>query len=234
MANTEEQTSEPTETQAAAIDANQLAQLVNSAVNAQLKRSLPKALEGIIPTLIEKMKPEPSAEPEPKAGPSPEVAAMQKQMAAMKDALDQERLGRLTAERNRREEQTYGVLRQALSDAKIKPETIPFVEAYLARTGAIVIDDEGHATMKVSAPLGKGLPDQEQELPIGEAVKLFAKTKAAEPFLPPPGGPAGAGGGQRSGVHPALALPTDRVPTEAEMLAVAAQQIEAYHAKMDR
>lgn len=181
------------------IDVQALARIVNAAVTDQLKRHLPKAIEAAMPSLVEqiaaKVQPQaPKADDDAgKSRPSPELAAMERRLADMQTKLEKAESDRLSAENKRRDDKTKADLRQQLVDAKVRPELVNAFLAQLYYEGRVEFDDDGNPLLKVPVSPGRGLPEQEQALPLAEGVKAILKHSSALPFLPAPGGAPASG-----------------------------------------
>lgn len=185
------------------IDMQALARIVNAAVTDQLKRHLPKAIEAAVPSLLEQIRakvqpPAPKVDDDAsKSKQSPELAAMERRLADMQAKLEKAESDRLTAETKRRDDKTKADLRQQLVDAKVRPELVNALLAQLYYDGRVEFDDEGNPLLKVPVVAGRGLPEQEQSLPLVEGVKAMLKHPSAAPFLPAPGGASATGTTQR-------------------------------------
>jgi len=192
-------------------------------VTAHLKRAIPKALEGVAETVTkslgeqfgakfdefgkrfdelkpktpesDKGKPKPDDKPKEQ---SEETLKLQKQYDELNAKFEAERKARVETELKARDERTYAELRQSLVDAKVRPELVDLLaKTWFHADKRVDFDSEGNPQLRLKVSPGKGLPEEEQTFSISEGVKQFAKSKAAEPFLPAPGGAAGQGNGQR-------------------------------------
>lgn len=196
-----------------------MANTINSVVTAHLKRAIPKALEGVTETVSKSLseqfgakfddigkrfdelkpktdpedgKPKDNASGEPK--PSEETLKLQKQYDDLNTKFEAERKARIETEIKARDERTYAELRQSLLDEKIRPELVDILaKTWFHADKRVQFDDDGTPQLRLTVPPGKGLPEEEQTFSIGEGVKRFVKSKAAEPFLPAPGGAIGEG-----------------------------------------
>lgn len=178
------------------VDPQELANLVNSAVSAQLKRALPKAIEGIVPSLIEGVTKQlgdkqPPKDPEPtdKPKPSPELVALQRSHEELKTQLQREREAREAAERRQRDDRAFADLRAQLSAGGVRAELVDtWAKVLFHADKRVEFDESGAPLLKVKVSPGKGMPEEEQLFPLSDGVKQLLKTKEAEPYLPPPGG----------------------------------------------
>lgn len=176
-------------------------------LSGMLKNMLPKVVQESmaqsLPTVIEKhlteaqakakaAQQEPAAMQDSKqeaAKPSAELIALQKKIA------DLEKSNRETAERYAKERQRaieangISALRQSLS-GKLKAEAVDIAADLIRARGQLVFDDDGNPLMRVVVKQ-KGYDDEEQKLPLGEAIGHYLKSKEAELFLPPPSNGAG-------------------------------------------
>ena len=186
-------------------DQTDIANLVNSAVTAQLKRALPKALEGIMPMVqetiskhFEELKAtKPTDEPKDKeAKPPPEIVAMQRQLEEMKTKVQEAENRREAAERKQRDDRAFAELRNHLAKGGVRPELLDdFAKVLFHADKRVEFDADGSPLIRVRVPVGKGLPEEDQVFPLEAGVSQLLKTKGAAPYMPPPGG-AGGGGGQ--------------------------------------
>jgi len=224
--------------------------IVNAAVSSQLKRALPKvlaetlgpainaALEPALKPLQDSLaalpKPGTEAQPDGKGKakgktdgdePDPKVVALEQKIAKLEA---DNRVANERAARERRqsiETKGYGDLRQELN-GKVRPEALSAVVDILKARQQVVIDDAGNVSLKIRCSLDRGLPEEDHELPLADALPHFLKTKEAALFVPPPNqggaGPKGrsapvrAGGPQQQRVAMPGATPTAIDAFEAE------------------
>jgi hypothetical protein len=187
-----------------------LTNIINSAVTAQLKRALPKALEGVTQTLNEAIKQQladlkptlktEDDEPKDKAKdrPNPELNDLRQKYEAMQAKLSEAEAKRETAERKRRDDKAYSDLRGALSKGGVRPDMLEDLADLLFHARKQVqFDDDDQPMLKVKFSPGKGLQEEEQVLPLESGVTQLLKTPMASRYLPPPGGASGGTDGQR-------------------------------------
>ncbi len=188
------------------VDQTEIANLVNSAVTAQLKRALPKALDGIMPVVqeaiskqFEELKAKPQDEPKDKqdpAKPPPEILAMQRQLEEMKTKVQEAENRREAAERKQRDDRAFAELRNHLAKGGVRPELLDdFAKVLFHADKRVEFDADGSPLIRVRVPVGKGLPEEEQVFPLEAGVSQLLKSKGAAPYMPPPGGAGGGGGG---------------------------------------
>lgn len=198
------------------IDPTEIANLVNSAVTAQLKRALPKALEGVTQTLNEAIKqqlgelklPAKSEDEEPKdkaARPNPELLDLRQKYEAMQAKLSDAEAKRETAEKKRRDDKAYSDLRGALLKGGVRPDMLEDLADLLFHgRKQVQFDDDDQPLLKVKFSRSKGIAEEEQLLPLEAGVTQLLKTPMAGRYLPPPGGASGGndGSGKRPGRAP--------------------------------
>lgn len=225
--------------------------IVNAAVSSQLKRALPKvlaetlgpainaALEPALKPLQESLAalPKPGTEPAPDAKakvkgkvdadePDPKVVALEQKIAKLE--LDN-KAAKESAARERqaaRESKAFSDLRQELT-GKVRPEALDAVSTLLRARNQVVIDDAGNVSLKLRCSLEKGLPEEDVELPLAEAIPHFIKTKEAALFVPPPN-QGGAGPKGRSAPVPRTGGPQ---PQRVAMPGAVPSAIEAFEAE---
>lgn len=200
---------------------------MNSAVTAQLKRALPKALEGVTQTLNEAIakqlgelklpaKPE-DEEPKDKAKdrPNPELIDLRQKYEAMQAKLTEAEAKREAAEKKRRDDKAYSDLRGALSKGGVRPDMLEDLADLLFHgRKQVQFDDDDQPMLKVKFSRGKGIAEEEQVLPLEAGVAQLLKTPMAGRYLPPPGG--ASGGGDGSGKKPGRAPKYDGPATTDE------------------
>lgn len=193
-----------TETQLAALQ-QLIASTANSAVTAQLKRNLPVAiadgLKGvnfgeILAPEIAKLKPaEPSAEKKPAES---EFTKQIQDLAAKLEASESARAGaeraRIDAEQKRLHDSALSQLRNHLQP-KLRDDLLDVAVSHWANTeGRLKVTDDGQALLRVKRAAFKGGPEQDEDLPLAEAIPLLLASKEAKPFIPAPGGQQEKGG----------------------------------------
>ena len=179
----------------AALTADDVARIANQAVTAQLKRELPKAFEGFLPSFTKAIddkfaafKPaEPASDKGGKATEqTPEFAALQRQLAEMKSTLEGEQKARADVERKSREDAAFGELKLALG-GHIKPEFIdPIAKSLYYADKRVEFDDSGKPLFRAMVPQYTGGPLQEMLLPLKDGIEAYAKSKEAEAYRPAP------------------------------------------------
>lgn len=179
----------------AALTADDVARIANQAVTAQLKRELPKAFEGLLPTFAKAIDDKlaafkPADPPADKSGKpadqSPEFAALQRQLAEMKTTLESEQKARAEVERKSREDVAFSKLKTELG-AHIKPEFIdPIAKSLYFADKRVEFDEAGNPLFRAMVPQYTGGPLQETLLPLKDGVEAYAKSKEAEAYRPAP------------------------------------------------
>lgn len=187
----------------AGFDEQKVAQLVNAAVTSQLKRVLPKAIADATAPLVEQFKTQiaevipkqPEQQPAPgEKKPDPELTAMARKVQEMERLVKSEREAREKAEKTRRDDKTFADLKQHLTDAKVRPEMVDFLAKVLFYADKRVdFDEDGTPLLRVKDEKS----NEEQTYPLAEGVRVYVKQKAAEPFLPAPGGATSGGTAQQ-------------------------------------
>lgn len=176
-----------------------IAATANSAVTNQLKRNLPTAVsEGIksinfgeiLAPEIAKLKPTETSEKKPT--PESEFTEQLKAMAAKLEAADaraqNSERARVEAEQKRLQDSAVTQFRNHLQP-KLREDLLDVAVSHWANTeGRLKVSDDGTALLRVKRAQFKGGPEQEEELPLAEAIPFLLASKEAKPFIPAPGG----------------------------------------------
>lgn len=193
-----------------------LSGMVNQAVKkslADIGPTLKTLLEAELAPLRESLKAAPQAPKETpvqedksksagqqQAPEDPRVAALLATAAEQAKALEKltkdHREAKAETARERRaaiEMKGYQDLQQALA-GKVRPEAMQFVIAGMRGQGQVVIDDTGNVFLKQKVSPGLGMPEEEINAPLAEAIPRFLKTPEAALFIPPPTSGAGTQG----------------------------------------
>jgi len=199
------------------IDPQELTNIINSAVTAQLKRALPKALEGVTQTLNEaikrqigELKPPPKddddeSKDKAKNRPDPELIDLRQKYEAMQAKLSEAESKREAAEKKRRDDKAYADLRGLLAKGGVRPDMLEdFSDLLFHARKQVQFDDDDQPMLRVKFSPGKGMPEEEQSLPLESGVTQLLKTPMAGRYLPPPGGASGGndGSGKKPGRTP--------------------------------
>jgi hypothetical protein len=178
---------------AAALTAEDVARIANQAVTAQLKRELPKAFEGFLPSFtkaiddkLASFKPTEQPADEKNKGASPELSALQRQIAELTEAnrLSNERA--LSVEKKAREDTAFSELKAALG-GHIKPEFIdPIAKSLYYADKRVEFSEDGKPLFRAMVPQYTGGPLQEMLLPLKDGIEAYAKSKEAEAYRPAP------------------------------------------------
>ena len=181
------------------VTSDELGQMVNAAVTAQLKRGLSKVTDDFkkeLATQLAALKPSKEEHEETKKSSKqdPELAALQRSLAETQAAMKASEERAVAAEKQRREDKAFADLRTHLS-TQLKPEMVDIAAEHLfyARK-RVEFDENGNPLFKAKRSPGGGLPEEDILLPLAEGVNAFVKSKEAAPFLPAPGPQAGKGG----------------------------------------
>lgn len=185
--------------------------IVNAAVTSQLKRLLPAAvteaisgmkLPEMISAQVAAMKDPGEEEPtsgKPKNQPKSELEKQLQELAAKLEASEKatkeaERL-RIETEQARRLDAGTTAFRTALS-SKLRPELLDVgVSHWGTVQKRLTVNDDGTVLIRVKRAPYKGAPEQDEDLPLAEALPILLASEEAKPFLPPPAPIPGAGGG---------------------------------------
>lgn len=176
------------------VTAEEIGNIVNSAVTSHLKRSLGPAIEAAVKPIAEKLAaavptPPPPGDEEGGKGKSkstPEMLAMAKQLDEMKTLLQSERDARANAEKAARDDRAYASLRQQL-EGKVAPGLVDIVAKNLFYVEKkVTVDETGKVTFKTSKAPYPGADPEEQDLPLESGVADFLKSDSAKVFLPAP------------------------------------------------
>lgn len=184
------------------VRADEIGNIVNSAVSSHLKRSLASAIEAALKPVVEGLKtqlappPAPSSEEEPgnsRKKQSPELLAMAKKVEDMEKALADSAAKVAAAEKKSQEQRAYTELRGAL-EGKVRPELLDMVAQHLFTVEKRVdFDESGTPLFKATKVAYTGAEPEEFRLPLRNGVEEFLKGEAAKPFLPAPNSGSGAG-----------------------------------------
>ncbi len=182
------------------VTAEEIGNIVNSAVTSHLKRSLGSAIETAIKPLADKFAalqaPPPSNDedgvPPKKGKQTPEMLAMAKQIEDLTKTIVTEREGRAAAEKKQREDRAYAELRSSL-EGKVRPELLDMVAKNLFFVeGRVIVEETGNVLFKSQKVPYTGAEAEEVQLPLKSGIDDFLKSDTAKPFLPAPN--SGAGG----------------------------------------
>lgn len=194
----------------ASLTPDEINRLVNSAVTAQLKRSIPQALTEALGSLKldEKIaelvtKAAPQKPPEGGNPPDPKQVELEQKLVAMQRAIEatearareaEER--RTQAEAAQRRDRGRAELTAALQ-GKVRPEAIRAVVDLLdSAYKRVEVNEDGQVTLQVERPQYKGGPLEKATLPLSEALPVFLQSPEAALFIPAPGGQPARGGVQ--------------------------------------
>ena len=183
--------------------------IVNSAVTAQLKRSLPQAVTEAVTGLkldeqigaavakLQSPKLEPPAGGEGDDGGSGRVTTkdLQKQITTLSEKLEASEKKATAADQQRVEIEQRVRFDRGLTAFRsgvqqhVKSDLLDvFVEHHGRTKGRLKVDENGNATLTVKKPPYKGAPPVDEDLPLAEAIPLLLASEEAKPFLPAPGG----------------------------------------------
>lgn len=172
-------------------------------------------LEDKIAEAIAKTAPKPPEGDGKKKGDKPDLPPeVQAQLERLASDLEAEKAARTAAEKERVEiEQArrfdagLGEFRSAVAQ-KVRPELLDvFIRDVANGQRRLSVNEDGEARLRVRKAPYKGAPEEDVDLPLGEAVPILLASKEVAPFLPAPGG--GNGPNQPNG-NP---LPTFTLPS---------------------
>jgi hypothetical protein len=116
--------------------------------------------------------------------PDPRIVELEKQLQKVQE--DSRKANERAAQERRRNHElaAFGSLRGALN-GKVRAEAVDIVEAMVRGRNLLNIDEDGNATMKVKIRQSKDSPEEEETLPIEDAIGHWLKSKEAALFIPP-------------------------------------------------
>jgi hypothetical protein len=192
------------------VTADEIGNIVNSALTARLPKMLTPAIEAALAPITAKLAAAPAPvaateEQEPAKGKgkqSPELADMARKVEQMEKALASEKERVAAAEKKQREDAAYQTLRTSL-EGKVRPELLDMVAKHLfVVEGRVEIDEAGTPLFKSTKVPYTGADPEDVRLPLASGVEDFLKSDAAKPFLPAPNSGAGAGPLPKRGPSP--------------------------------
>lgn len=134
-----------------------------------------------------------------KAGGDP---VLQQQLSKLAGELEKERQARQESDRLRLETENQRRVDQATTELrgllqpKLRPELLDvFLRDLTVGQKRLTVGEDGKATLKVKKAPYKGAPEQDEDLPLAEAVQLLLEREETKAFLPAPGGGPGKRGG---------------------------------------
>jgi hypothetical protein len=177
------------------ITADQVAQIVNQAVTAQLKRSLKGELEGLTKTITESVAtqikastPEPKTDDSQGGKPDPKYSALEQKFAQMEANYKAAQERAEAAEKKRREDRAFTDLRTKLAE-HVRPDMVDVVaENLFYAKKRVTFDEDGNPLFVARRAPAPGMSEEDMPLPLADGIASFLKSKEAEPFLPAPGG----------------------------------------------
>lgn len=222
--------------------AAEIAQIANSAVTAQLKRSLGPAIadalkaidfkEILSPLLPKVDEPRPGEGGEPK--PDPRFSALEGKFAELTSKYEASEKARIAAETKSRDDSAFSALKDALKD-HVRPEMLDVAarDLFLAQR-RVTFDESGRPLLTVRKASFQGGEEQDVQLTLQDGAAHWVKTEG-KAFAPPPA-VAGTRGGQAPGRQTNLGrdgLPVYDAPatSDAEKLRRASERAEALSRK---
>lgn len=151
------------------------------------------------------------------SGTDPAVAKQLQDLASKLEASEKRTKdaeeARAAAETQRAMDRATGELRNLLQP-KVRPELLDIVVRDMSAQRTLKLGENGAATLTVKRAPYKGAPEQDDDLPLSEAVPLWLASDGAKVFLPAPGTnqtppPKGGRGPQHTPNGGGGELPTD-------------------------
>jgi hypothetical protein len=182
-----------TTTTPAGINPQDLANLVNSAVSAHLKRHEAKQSETLKSLIAESLKayqPPQTQQEEPETSKrgkvDPQVAALTAKVEEFQRAALESEKRAQAAETKARGDRAFGELRSTLA-GKVRPDVVDGLAKLLYHgEQKVEVDENGNVLFKVRrAPL-PGFPEEDALMPLSDGVEQYLKSKEAAAFLPAP------------------------------------------------
>jgi len=185
----------------AAITEEDVGRIVNSAVTSQLKRLLPTAISEAIGGLkldeqisaaLAKIQPPPTDDKDKqKAGSKTDLEKRLEEMALKLEASEASRLAaekqRIDTEQARKLDAANTALRAALQP-KLRPELLEVAASHWGTVqGRLKLAEDGSPLLRVKRSPYKGAPEQDEDLPLADAIPYLLASEEAKAFLPAPG-----------------------------------------------
>jgi hypothetical protein len=177
------------------ITADKIAEIVNAAVTAHIKRFEKSQSEAVAKLIEDKIPKAPVADPKNEPDPkklTPEQLALQNQLDEIKKALLDSENKRAAIERQARDERAYADLRSHLSGVRPELQEVAARDLFHAQKRVVFDEQSQRYLFKISKAPAAGMQEEEMLLPIQDGVNHWLKSKEAAGFLP---APTGAGGG---------------------------------------
>lgn len=206
--------------------------IVNQAANHQLKRMLAPAVGEALKTInwketlapiVTELAPKPSTTEEDESGKGKggkgKEAAFEQQFKDLATKLENAEKRADAAERARAEAEQKRLLDSATTafrnalQPKLRDDLLDVAVSHFGRE--IKLAEDGTPVMRVKRAPYKGAPEQDEDVPLAEAVPILLAAPSMKPFLPAPGGNTetqtrrNAPTEQRSGARTSTTLPTD-------------------------
>lgn len=192
----------------AGLSEEDVGRIVNAAVTSQLKRLLPasisEAMGGLkfddqINAALAKIQEKPADPPgSPKPANKSDLEKQLQELSAKLEAADAARAAadkaRVETEQARQFDAANTAFRAALQP-KLRPELLDVAVSHWGSTQKrLKLDEAGSPVLRVKRAPYKGAPEQDEDLPIAEALPLLLASEEAKPFLPAPAPMPGRGG----------------------------------------
>jgi hypothetical protein len=170
-----------------------------------LPASIQEAMGGLkldeqIGAALAKLQPPPPPEGDKAAKPGTknELEQQLKDLATKLEQAEAARVAadklRLETEQARRLDAANTAFRAALQP-KLRPELLDVAVSHWGSVQQrLKLDEAGSPVLRVKRAPYKGAPEQDEDLPIAEAIPLLLASEEAKPFLPPPAPMPGRGG----------------------------------------
>lgn len=179
------------------ITAEEVGNIVNSAVTAHLRRfsekQLPELLTASLKPITDKLaatpvKTEDDAEtPKGKSkNKDPEVLAMAQKLDELTNTIKERDAQVAATNKKMREDRAFTELRASL-EGKVRPELLDMVAKHIfVVEGLVEVDEQGTPLFKSKQAPYIGADPEEVRLPLKAGVETFLKSESAKPFLPAP------------------------------------------------
>ncbi len=127
------------------------------------------------------------------------VARMQRELESLKAEAEKSRSEAAAEKRAARMEKVENQIRAALG-GKLRPETVGLAVDAMKARGAIVVDDDGNATIRVPYASVKGAKPELTDFGIEDGLDVWLRTPEAAVLMPAPNAGGGSGTPPRSRV----------------------------------
>ncbi len=180
------------------VTADEIGNIVNSALTARFPKMLAPALDAALKPILDKLSapaPAPASDDDDgkkKSKQNPEMLAMAKQIEDLTNGIKQRDERVAAAEKKGREDKAFADMRASL-EGKVRPELLGMLAENLFHVQKRVeFDEQGTPLFKTTRIPYIGAEPEEQRLPLSSGIEDFLKSESAKPFLPAPSSGSGA------------------------------------------